>query len=513
VNTIGSGKIAMRLVWILVLLAAPMLAPVARAQKSADTLRWVSAYPIDALDPYFNVSREIVIITQQEVWDTLIWRDPASGDYKPLLAKSWKWIDPTTLEFVLRDDVKFQDGKPLTAADAVYTYNYIGDAGHKIPMQQNVSWIKGAEQTGPYSFRLMLKGPFPPALEFLSSLLPVLPADFYGDGGKAPPVEKAFGTGPYRITRFTPGVSMDVEATGSYFAGPKGQPGIKRINYRRIPDNSTQIAELLSGGADWIWNVPTDQAPKLAQSKGLTVKGVETMRLSFIQFNLRDMPGGNPLQNLKVRQAVAHAIDRAGIVKDMIGNGSQVPKAFCYPSQFGCEQDVAQYDYDPDAAKKMLAEAGFKPGTTLELQAFRSRDWTDAVGGQLDAVGISPKIDFIPYAAGQQHLARNEMQMYLQDNGWFSINDVYAVVNPYFGGDAYDSTQDKTLTDWVHQAATSTDAALRKDLYSKILKRVAEQMYVLPMWSHPNIHAYRSDLDLVPYSDENPRFYLARWKQ
>ncbi len=97
-----------------------MLAGGAQAQKSADTLRWASAYPIDALDPYYNVSREIVVITQQEVWDTLIWRDPASGDYKPLLARTWQWVDPTTLEFTLRDDVKWQDGKPFTVSRCRY---------------------------------------------------------------------------------------------------------------------------------------------------------------------------------------------------------------------------------------------------------------------------------------------------------------------------------------------------------------------------------------------------------
>ncbi len=259
--------------------------------------------------------------------------------------------------------------------------------------------------------------------------------------------------------------------------------------------------------------MPTDQAPRLAQSKGITVKSVETMRFSLIQFNLRDMSPANPLQNLKVRQAVAHAIDRGGIVKDMIGNGASVPKAFCFPTQFGCTADVPQYDYDPAAAKKLLAEAGFSNGVPIELQAFRSRDWTDAVGGQLAAAGFKPQIDFIPYAAGQQRLSRNEMQLYLQDNGWFSINDVYAVVNSYFNGDAYDSTQDATITGWVRDAAKTTDPAQRKEIYAKILKRVAEQMYILPMWTHPNVHAYSSDLELTPYSDENPRFYLAHWKQ
>ncbi len=283
----------------------------------------------------------MVVITSQEVWDTLIWRDPKSGEYLPLLARSWSWVDPTTLEFTLRDDVKWQDGRALTAADAVYTYDYIGDAGHKIPMVGNVGWIKGAQQIDAHIFRLLLKAPFPPALDYLSSILPVLPDGFYGANNAPPPLEKAVGTGPYRITRFTPSQDMDVELTGQYFAGsPKGQPAIRSIAYRRIPDKSTQIATLLSHGTDWIWNVPSDQAPRIAKAPGITVKSTETMRFSLIQFNLRDMPGGNPLQKLPVRQAVAHAIDRQGIIKDMIGYGARVPPAFCYRTMFGCDENV-----------------------------------------------------------------------------------------------------------------------------------------------------------------------------
>ena len=502
----GVGKL------FLAIFLAVVAGTAAQAQKSANTLRWASAYPIDALDPYYNISREIVIITAQEVWDTLIWRDPASGDYKPLLATSWKWIDPTTLDVVLRDGVKFQDGRDLTAADAVYTFNYVADPAHKIPIQTNVNWIKGAEQVNEREFHLLLKAPFPPAFEYLASVLPVLPKDFYDASGNAPPVGKAVGTGPYRITQFTPGATMTVERTSYFDGSPKGQPAIRTILYRRIPDNSTQIAELLSGGVDWIWNVPTDQAPRLAQAKGVTVKPVETMRFSFLQLNTRDMPGGNPLQKLGVRRAVAHAIDRAGIIADMIGNGAQVPKAFCYRTQFGCDPNVPQLAYDPALAKKELAESGYPNGVTLELQAFRSRDWTDAVAGQLEAAGISPKVDFIPYAAGQQRLARNEMQIYMQDNGWFSINDLFGVVGTYFAGDAYDADPDPELTGWVKAAAQTNDAEARKALYTKALTRIAEQVYMIPLWTHPNVHAFSSDLDAPPFPDENPRFYLAHWK-
>ncbi len=484
----------------------------AQAQKSADTLRWASAYPIDAVDPFYNVSREMVVISSQEIWDTLIWRDPSSGEYRPLLATAWKWIDPTTLEFTLRDGVKWQDGRDFTAADVVYTLDYVGDPSHKIPIQTNVNWIKGAEQMDPHTARVHLNAPFPPALDYLSSVVPILPQDFYGANGAAPPVGKVVGTGPYRVTRFTPGSGLTVERADTFAGSPKAKAAIRRITYRTIPDNSTQIAELLSGGVDWIWNVPTDQAQRLGQAKGITVKPVETMRLSFLQMNIRDMPGGNPLRKLGVRKAVAHAIDRAGIVADMIGNGSTVPKSFCYRTQFGCDQSVTQLAYDPALAKQELAEAGYPNGVALELQAFRSRDWTDAVSGTLDAVGIRTKVDFIPYAAGQQRLARNEMQMYLQDNGWFSINDLFAVVNSYFAGDAYDAEPDPELTGWIKAAAQTNDPAARKSLYGKALNRIADQVYILPMWTHPNVHAFSSDLEFQPFPDENPRFYLARWK-
>src|SRR5262245_38508089 len=131
-------------------------ATTAFADKSTNTFNWASRYPIDVLDPYANTSREAIIINGQLVWDTLIWRDPDSGDYKPLLATEWKWVDDTTLEFKLRTDVKWHNGQPLTADDAVYTLNRIVAPGAKIGIPRNVNWIKGAEKTGPDTFKLFL---------------------------------------------------------------------------------------------------------------------------------------------------------------------------------------------------------------------------------------------------------------------------------------------------------------------------------------------------------------------
>ena len=408
--------------------------------------------------------------------------------------------------------MKWHDGKPLTADDAVYTFNRVSAPDAKPATPTNVNWIEGAEKTGDLSFRLKLKQPFPVALEYLSSLLPVMPDQLYGaDGSKTPTVEDMVGTGPYKITAFTPSSTMSVERTGEYFAdSPKAQPEIETVKYTVIPDNTTQIAALLSGEADWIWNVPPDQAQALKARPELSVESVETMRESFITFMAREE--GDPLADKRVRQAIAYAIDRQKIIDSMVGEGSSIPAAACYRTQFGCAQDVTQYGYDPEKAKALLEEAGYSDGLTLDIQAFRSSDWTAAVASYLNKVGIDTTINYIGYPAAQERLSNGSMNLYLQDNGWLSINDTAAPLNYYFSGNDYDSIRDEELTGWVKQAAASTDPAEREDLYRKALTKIADEMYWLPMWTHPNIYAFKSELDVPLFTDENPRFYFASWK-
>jgi peptide/nickel transport system substrate-binding protein len=137
-----------------------MLQP-AYAGPADNSLNWISRYPIDSLDPYYNTAREAIVINGQLVFDTLVWRDPESGEYLPLLAKSWTWVDDTTLDFELRDDVKWHNGEPLTADDAVYTYNRVSAPDANVPVPSYVNWIAKAEKTGDHSFRLVLAKPFP----------------------------------------------------------------------------------------------------------------------------------------------------------------------------------------------------------------------------------------------------------------------------------------------------------------------------------------------------------------
>lgn len=494
-------------------MALTMGIPAAVADKGANSLRWSSIASINAIDPYYNAHREAMIINGQLVWDTLIYRDPGTGEFKPLLAKSWKWVDDVTLQVDLRDDIKFHDGKPMTADDVVYTINYITNPENKVNVQSNVNWMKNAEKTGSHSVKINLKAAFPPALEYLASLIAILPVDFFGPGGVAGGNGRLVGTGPYRLVKFTPGNSIEVELTGQYFKdSPKGQPTIKSIVYRIIPDQSTQMAELLSGGLDWIWYVPPDQIAKLKAVKNVTVAPAETMRISYLAYNTREMATPNPLRDVRVRQAIGHAVDRAKLVEHVIGAGSSVVKAPCFRTQFGCKQDVEQVEYDPAKAKKLLAEAGFPAGMKLELVAYRSREWTEAIAGYLDAVGIKTNVTFLQYAAARERVVNNTAHIFLGDWGSYSINDISAILNNFFTLGPDDMAKDQKVSEWLKAGGAIVDSVVRLKNYDQAVSRIASEKYWFPLWVHPVAYAHAQDLEFKGFADENPRFFLSRWK-
>jgi len=484
----------------------------ATAQQAENTLRWSSNASLTTVDPYFNYHREAMLLNGQLVWDTLIYKT-SDGDYLPLLATEWSWLDDKTLEFKLRDDVVWHDGKPFSVQDAVYTFNYVSNPENGINVQSNVNWIDRAEAVDEATLRLHLKKPFPAALEYISTLHAILPEGFFGDDGRAGANGRLVGTGPYKLAEFSPGDRIRVEAFNQYFDGsPKGQPSFDAIVYRTIPDTSTQIAELLSGGVDWIWRVPPDQAEPMSSVGGITVSADETMRISFLSMNLRDMEGGNPLQDIRVRRAIAYAIDRQKIVDQVIGEGSNVINSPCFRTQFGCVEGANDIGYDPEKAKDLLAEAGYADGLDLKMTSYRSREWTEAVAGFLGAVGINVQASVLDYSNARERVVNNQVHMMLGDWGSYGVNDVSALLNNFFTLSEDDMAQDEAVSEALLEAAQTADSDVRMEKYDFAVRRIAQELYWYPMWTHPTTYAYSANLDFQSHPDENPRFFEARWK-
>lgn len=485
------------------------------AGKRDDTLRWASTFAIPSGEPYYNSFREGVLFIGQMVWDTLIHRDPDTGEYKPLLATAWRWIDPLTLELDLRRDVKFHDGRDFSADDVVYTLNFVIDPANKVNNPSNVNWIRRAEKTGPHQVRLLLHAPFPAAIEYLAGPIAIMPVDFYRDAGpgRAVSAQRLIGTGPYRFTRWDPGKEARFEINPAYMAdSPKGRPAIRHVVMRVLPDAATQMAELMAGSIDWISQLPEETAERLAQVPHVSVLASETMRIVFLQFDVAGRSGPNPFQDRRVREAVAHAIDREAIVRNLIGGGSRVWHAFCFETQFGCTTDVRRIGYDPARARQLLAEAGFPNGFETEILGFRSRPRIEALNGFLTAAGIRPSLAFMAYAAVRER--QHKGQARLVDTSWgsYSLNDAGAMINPFFTHLPDDMVRDAEIKAWAEAASTSIDPEERKRLYTLILRRIADNVFVLPLYTNPSVSAFTRDLAYRAWPDENPRFYMQRWR-
>ena len=146
----------------------------AQADKADDTLRigWgVDGVMVNA-DNYYGATRSGIWFTAM-VWDTLVYRDPTTGEYLPNLATGWTWIDDTTLELTLREGVTFHNGEPFDADDVVYTYNTVSAPDSGVKFQRIVNWIDKVEKVDSSTVRIHTKGPFPQALEFLAGPMPV----------------------------------------------------------------------------------------------------------------------------------------------------------------------------------------------------------------------------------------------------------------------------------------------------------------------------------------------------
>ncbi len=493
-------------------LAFLLAAPPASAQKSADTLRiaWRDAIP--DVDPYYNQLRTGLVLAHQ-AWDTLIYRDPDTFQIKPLLATSWKQTDDTTWEFELRSGVTFHDGSPFTAADVVYTINTVL-TDKQVAVPSNYAYLAGAEKIDDLHVRVKLKRIFPAALEYMSMTLPIWPKAYRERVGADAYSHAPVGTGPFRITKVDGVSEIDLERNEAYFDGPKGHPAIAKLVIHEVADATTEITEILSGRADWIWQFNPDQFENISRVPALQAVRAESMRIGYLSLDAAGRTGAdNPLTKLKVRQAIAHAIDRVTIARQLVQGGSRVLDAACYPTQFGCDQAVAtKYEYDPALAKKLLAEAGYPDGFDVELVTYVLPQYSGAIQNYLKAVGVNARVSQLQVGAVVQRTIAGQNPMTAGTWGSYSVNDVSAILPLFFDGGPNDYARDPEVERLVAAGGATTDVDERRKAYAAALRRVSEQMYWLPLHTYVTTYAFSRQLNFKPFPDELPRFFLSSWK-
>lgn len=285
----------------------------------------------------------------------------------PWLAESWDTVRvaPDTLEltFHLRRDVKWHDGQPTTARDVEFTFDRAVDPNTAFP---NISafdlYRKTAELVDPYTIKFRLK----PHAEFLDIWYqtPIMPEHILGDVPPGELLTHPFGTqnpvgnGPFRFVRHTPGQEWIFGANQDFPQALGGRPYLDRVVYRYIPEQTTLLTELLTGGVDVYTGVNPNQAQQIEQAANVRLSASPSRQWNYLAWNTR-----KPMfRDARVRRALTMAIDRQSIVDALIYGYGQVGRSTVTPAHWSFDADDPQtiLPYDSAGARRLLAQAGWQ---------------------------------------------------------------------------------------------------------------------------------------------------------
>ncbi len=424
-------------------------------------LRAAFSQPVNDLDPHGPSSvDESTLLASRLVYDTLIRRD--GEKLEPSVATSWEQTDPTTWVLTLRDDVTFHDGTPLTARDVKASLERVRDAG----TAQSALWtsVIEVEARDDHTVRVVTDEPLG-TLPVNLTLMFVLPADKMDNEGF---FRKPIGSGPFKVDSFTPSDMLELSAADYW----NGRSELARAALPHIPETSSQITALRTGELDVLWPVPPDQIRQLDGRDDITLETVPSYAYYFNWFNC----GREPFTDPRVRRALWKAVDVATIVESLFGPGAQLMTAPIPSTVFG---HAAQkpYPYDPEAARRELAEAGLGNGFRTSLMWFSGTGpladgLAQAMISDWAKVGVVVEAQNVEKAEWLQRLNDKDFDMDLQ------INTVTTGDADFTLGRLYDSAADRMgyanreLDVVLRQAHMESDQDKRRELYAEACRIV-----------------------------------------
>lgn len=480
-----------------------------------------------SMDPHYHNLGPNNVLTSY-VFDSLVISDP---EFKPGvgLATSWKAIDPTTWEFKLRETT-FSDGSAFTADDVVFSFDRIPKILNS-PSSFNfaVKPIQRIEVVDPHTVRFHTAEPVAlmpylmasPKIVSRKAATGVETADFNS-------MKAAIGTGPYKVTNFQVGDHAVFEANPTWWGGKLAWD---KVNYRVIANDAARDAALQSGDVDVIDQVPPRDVAGLKKNEKLTIISAPGQRLIYLSPDVgrADTPwvtdaagkklDKNPLQDARVRKALSLAINRDAL-RDRIMDGFSAPTGQIMPEgAAGYDPSIKPDPYDPAAAKKLLAEAGYPDGFGLTLHGPNDRYVNDsklaeAVAQMWTRIGVKTTVDTMPSAAYFSRVTRFEFSMRLvgwaSDTGEASSNlvQIIASSNPAKGrGAIFDPTHfaDPEIDAVIEQSLATVDPDKREALYKKATEMAMQQTPIIPLHFQVNVWALRKGMTMRTRTYEGTR--------
>jgi len=360
------------------------------------------------LDPQVTFNGFSFHVTNQ-VYETLV-RVTPDGDVVPGLATAWSYPDPTTLRFTLRQGVTFHDGTPFDADAVAASFGRILDPATAAPGRFVLSRIQEVRVVDATTVEIVTDPPFAPLLSHLAhpvaAIVPIAQAATLG--------REPVGTGPFTFVRWVDGSEVVLAANPGYWGGA---PAIAEVVVRIIPEVSTQIVELRSGGVDMIFNVPPDNFLTLAADPAIATGAIDGWSSTHLILNV-----ANPkLADVRVRQALAHAIDKALIAEELL-RGLAKPGVVPIPGTVRYAVEIEEpYPYDVEGAKALLAAAG-ATNLSLRLDLYQNPD-LEAVAQVLQfafaEIGVQLEIRVQDFSAYTQAVQGDDVELAM--TGWGTV--------------------------------------------------------------------------------------------
>lgn len=427
------------------------------------------------LDPQVTFNGFSFSVTNH-IYETLF-RMTSESEIVPGLAESWEFTSPTTLELTLREGVTFHDGTPLTAEIVQASLERLLNPEITAPGRFVVSSIDSVTATGELSLTITTAKPFAPLLAHLTHPVTAIVLAERGDSLARDPV----GTGPFTFVSWEQGDTVVLRANADYWGGA---PAIAEVVYRIIPEVSTQLVELRSGGVDIIFNIPPDNFVSLQNEPEIVSESFLGWGSAHLGFNT-----DNPkLSDVRVRQAIAHAIDKELIIDEFLRGLAQPAAAPIPPTvRFAAELDDP-YPYDPERARALLEEAGVSD-LNLRLDIFQNPDLENVaqiLQFMLSEVGITLDVRIQDFAAYSEATQQDSLELFATTWGTVTLDADYTLYAFFHESEIPQNNTSRyrnpEVTALLDEARNTPDDAVRERAYLQVQEAVLQDVPMVTLY-------------------------------
>ncbi len=501
-------------------------APAAVAQE----FKLAMSSPPTSLDPHFyNLFPNLNV--SDHMFETLVKMD-ADSHVIAGLAESWSLVNNLTWEFKLRKGVKFHDGSEFTAEDVIWSLDRPATiVNSPAKFDQFTKAIINKKIVDPYTVRLTTKEPYPLMLADLTSVYMVskkatqgLASDDFSSG------KGMVGTGPYKFTKYLRDDRIEMDRFDGYWGKYPGK--WSKVTLRFIPNGATRLAALLAGDVQALENVPTPDVARVRNDASLTMVSKVSHRLIYLYVDgLRDKSpfvtdkdgkplDKNPLKDVRVRKAISMAINRDAI-RDRVMEGLSQPTNNLVPvTLFGHNPELKVVKYDPEAAKKLIAEAGYANGFGITVHTPNNRyvndeKITQTIAQMLARIGIVAKVEGLPMSIYSARGIKQEFSLGLL--GWgaqtgessSTLRAIAACDDPAKGFGVANWTRfcNPKMDAVLSRAVNTVDDKDRLKLLQDATAITVNDYGIIPIHQQVTTWAMKKNVTYIPRTDERTHAY------